>query len=555
VSVARWYRRPLPARSGAGVALAALLALGALSCGGSGDRPDSEASAPLTTAPLADEGDPTPGGTLVMGIDAESNGWDPARSNFAMAGSMVASAIYDTLLAFDENRELVPNLAESVTPNADGTVWTIRVRDGVVFHDGTPFDAAAVKQNIDARLASPIASRSLQPVREAVVVDDRTVEVRMNTPWFGYDYTLAAQGGFMAAPATLTREDGPSKPVGTGPFRFVSWTPGSSLRVERNPDYWKTDDAGTRLPYLDAIEFRVLTDPKAREAALRAGDVQMIQTSSVESIRAFQGLDGYDTVVDLANFEVIVMLNQGKPPFDNDDARRAVVLATDQQAVVEIMGAGVLEAATGPFSANERWFVADTGYPAHDPEAARQAVEAYKAATGAPELAFTLRATAGDDVERVATILQEQWAQVGIRAEVVPVEQSSYINEVVVGNYEAAMFRQFSYVFPDSNYIFWHSSTAAGPGQVSINFTQTRVPALDAALDAARSTDDRDELLELYATAQRELNAELPYVWLYHQAWALLAQERVNGLGPAASGGFARTDGKPWWSEVWIASG
>ncbi|WP_334141464.1 ABC transporter substrate-binding protein [Rhabdothermincola sp.] len=528
-----------------------VLVLSACSGDGGGER----STPTLAPGPVSDEGTPRAGGRLIVGIDAESNGWDPARSNFALAGSMVASSIYDTLLAFDENRQLVPNLAESVTPNEDGTVWTIRIRDGVVFHDGTPFDAAAVKQNIDARLASPIASQSLQPIREVVVIDDHTAEVRMRTPWFGYDYTLAAQGGFMAAPSTLTGQDGPSKPVGTGPFRFVSWEPGSAITVERNGDYWKRDADGVQLPYLDGITFRVLTDPTARAAALRAGDVQMIQTSDIETIRDFQRRSEYDTAIDLANFEAIVMLNQGRPPFDNEAARRAVVLATDRDAVVETIGAGVLRPAVGPFSDVEEWYVEDTGYPDHDPEAARRELERYKAETGASELAFTLRATAGDEVERVATILQAQWAQVGIRATVVPVEQASYINEVVVGNYEAAMFRQFSYVFPDSNYIFWHSSTAKGPGQVSINFTQTRSSALDAALDAARATNDPAELRRLYETAQRELNAQLPYVWLYHQAWALIAQARVNGLDIPASGGFARTDGKPWWSQVWLAEG
>ncbi len=529
--------------------LAVVLVISACSSSSDGDR----STQTLAPGSVSDEGTPRAGGRLIVGIDAESNGWDPARSNFAMAGSMVASAIYDTLLAFDENRRLVPNLAESVTPNEDGTVWTIRVRHGVVFHDGTPFDAAAVKQNIDARLASAIASQSLQPIREVVVVGDRTVEVRMRTPWFGYDYTLAAQGGFMAAPVTLTSQDGPSKPVGTGPFRFVSWEPGNAITVERNPGYWKRDASGVPLPYLDGITFRVLTDPTARVAALRAGDVQMIQTSDVETIRDLQGRPQYDTAVDMANFEAIVMLNQGRPPFDNDAARRAVALATDHDAVVETIGAGVLRPATGPFSEGEEWYVADTGYPSYDPEGARRELERYRSETGASELAFTLRATAGDEMERVAAILQAQWAQVGIRATVMPVEQASYINEVVVGNYDAAMFRQFSYVFPDSNYIFWHSSTARGPGQVSINFTQTRSPALDAALDAARATNDPVELRRLYETAQRELNAQLPYVWLYHQAWALIAQARVNGLDIPASGGFARTDGKPWWSQIWLA--
>lgn len=371
--------------------VAVLLLISACSGSSDGDR----STQTLAPGSVSDEGTPKAGGRLIVGIDAESNGWDPARSNFAMAGSMVASAIYDTLLAFDANRQLVPNLAESVTPNEDGTVWTIRIRDGVVFHDGTSFDAAAVKQNIDARLASPIASQSLQPIREVVVVDDRTAEVRMRTPWFGYDYTLAAQGGFMAAPATLTSQDGPSKPVGTGPFRFVSWEPGNAITVERNPGYWKRDPSGVPLPYLDGITFRVLTDPTARAAALRAGDVQMIQTSDVETIRELQGRPQYDTAVDVANFEAIVMLNQGRPPFDNDAARRAVALATDHDAVVETIGAGVLRPATGPFSEGEEWYVADTGYPSYDPEGARRELERYRSETGASELAFTLRAKIG----------------------------------------------------------------------------------------------------------------------------------------------------------------
>src|SRR5690606_24149257 len=126
---------------------------------------------------------------------------------WSLDGNLIGSAIFDTLLTFDENRQLVPALATSVTPNADGTVWTITVREGVTFHDGTPFDAAVVKANIDKRKSNPITGGALAPIGEVVVVDPKTVEVRMSTPWFGYDYTLAAQGGYMESLGQLSSPD------------------------------------------------------------------------------------------------------------------------------------------------------------------------------------------------------------------------------------------------------------------------------------------------------------------------------------------------------------
>ena len=121
----------------------------------------------------------------------------------------------------------MPRLAESVTPNADGTVWTIKLRPSVTFHDGTPMDAAAVKANIDARKAVPITGDSIKQIDEVIVVDTLTAEVQMSTPWFGYDYTLAAQAGYMVAPSLIGQPDAMQKAIGTGPFELDgSWSPG-----------------------------------------------------------------------------------------------------------------------------------------------------------------------------------------------------------------------------------------------------------------------------------------------------------------------------------------
>src|SRR5690606_7156493 len=142
-------------------------ALVAIGCGGDDSSSSSQTNQANQGAPT-DEGPPVDGGTLRVAVGADIDGLNPIQGRWSLEGNLIGSSIYDGLVTFDENRQLVPRLAESVTPNADGTVWTIKVREGVSFHDGTPFDAAAVKANLDARKAVAISGDALRNLQEVV---------------------------------------------------------------------------------------------------------------------------------------------------------------------------------------------------------------------------------------------------------------------------------------------------------------------------------------------------------------------------------------------------
>ena len=307
------------------VAVAVVLAMVAAACGSSNDN--SSADAPPTT--VLDEGTPTPGGTLKVGITADQDGYNATSARWDPIGNLVGSTIYDSLMKFDADRKLQPNLAESVTSNADGTVWTITMRPNVNFHDGTPADAAAVKLNIDTRKADPLAGTALDPIQEVVVTGPLTAEVRMKQPWFGYDATLAAQGGYLVAPATINDTSADAKPIGTGPFEFKSWSRGDSFKVVRNDSYWQSGK-----PYLEGIDFKIVPDQTALMSAVRSGDVDMVMTDDASSIKTLRSASDLRSIEDVNAETAYVQMNEAAAPFDNIHARRALAVR-DRPAVAD----------------------------------------------------------------------------------------------------------------------------------------------------------------------------------------------------------------------------
>jgi peptide/nickel transport system substrate-binding protein len=543
-------RRPsVASRAATFVAVITALALVAMGCSSSdSDTSTGDQSQQVNQGAPVDEGPPQDGGTLRVAVGAEIDGLYPVEARWSLEGNLIGSSIYDTLLTFDEDRNLVPRLAESMTPNDDGTVWTITLRPNVTFHDGTPFDGAAVKANIDARKAVAITGTALAPIQEVVVVDPLTVEVRMSTPWFGYDYTVAAQGGYMVAPSLIGADDAMQRAIGTGPFQLDgSWSPGTPVNVTRNDNYW--GDA----PHLDGIQFRALLDQTSRKAALESGDVDVIFTQDPATVQEFRSKDGYVQVEDFAAEETFVMLNVAEPPFDNLNARQALAYATDPDAINAAVGGNIQEVADQPYTEDEDYFVTDSGYPGYDPAAAEEAVQRYKEETGESSLSFTLKTPSSNQQKSEAELLQAQWAAVGIEAGLDQAEQATFLADTFGGNFQAAMFRNFAYVNPDSNYIFWHSSYAKEPGGFGgINFGQIRSDAIDGALETARRTSDTAQRTEEYQNVVRAINEELPYIWIYHGVWGLAATDQVGGLTVPQGLGFARQDAKPWWPQIWL---
>lgn len=492
-------------------------------------------------APPADAGvPPREGGVLSMALAAESDGFDPTRFGFNPSGLLVASTVYDPLAVWQEGR-VVPWLAESIEADPTSTVWTIRLRSGVRFHDGLPLDADALRANLEASRANRLLGPAYSPIRDVAVTGPLEVRLTMAAPWPAFANLLTSQFGYVASPAAVGTEAGAKKPVGTGPFRFEEWLPGKRLTVTRNADYWRPGE-----PHLDRIEFSVVGDAFSRQRALQGGEVDALVTDDADAIAAAEHA-GLPTGVGLDTVS-FVTLNTLIPPFDDERARRAVALATDRDALVAAESSGLLEPAVSPFPSDNPWCTRDTGAVPYDPEAARALAAGYEADNGSP-LAFALLVPTDPVDERVAAQLQAQWAKVGIQVDLEPDPGPAVAMALVGGRYQAGLHRLRPPADPDVLYDWFHAGPASlGKG---LNLSRIEDPELDRLLDAGRTTTDADARRAAYEQFVRRLNEVVPFVWLYATPGAVVTTGDVHGtqslLDPQ------RQLSAPWASTVWLA--
>jgi len=506
---------------------------------------------------------PQSGGTMVYALNAETNGWNPATSQWAIPSLEVSLAIFDKLAAFDDTGKVQGYLAESIKPNADFTSWTIKIRPGIKFHNGELLDAAAVKANLDAFKKSGLTQGAVNFQKPddqggVVIVDPLTVTVNMSQPWSTYPTVLTAQVGTIAAPAQLADEKGALNPIGTGPFIFDKWEPNKSLKVKRNPSYWR---AG--YPLLDGIEFQPITDNQARGAALRSGDVQGLESFAPSLLNEFRDGD------DASNFrilrdprseveEALVMMNLSTEPFKDPLARKALIEATDQQAIVNLLDdKGRLDPAVGAFGSNSPWYV-DTDYPKFDLEAAKKAVADYTAKAGKP-LTFELQGVPEPEVQKVEAALQQQWLAAGIQVgNINNLEQPALIQKVIGGDYQATLWRQFGAASPDGEYVWWHGANAHDPGQgLSLNMARNKDPELDKALDAYRAGEDVTKQKEQVAIVEKRQALDMPYAWLYHGDSVIITTLNVHDMTkydlPSGDKGLGQVNLLHPWYQVWLS--
>jgi ABC-type transport system substrate-binding protein len=540
------------------VAVALLLVLVASACGSS---PTSSSDTQGGNEGVVEEtsGAQT-GGTLVYGLEAESDGWNPSNSKWAPSGLMVARAVFDTLTAYDADLNAQPFLAETLTPNADYTQWTIRLRPNITLHNGRPVDSEVVKANFEYLKASTLTSSAFEPVESFDTSGPRDVVVNMNRPWVNYPFSLATQIGVVSDPEWLASEV-KDHPIGTGPFVFQQWVPDSKLIVTKNANYWQTDEQGTRLPYLDEVEFRPLPDNDSRSASLEAGGIDAMMTSDPNQILKFKQLaekDEFQVFNDVSGetAESFIQLNTMAPPFDDPDARRALALATDTKAYVDVQTGGLNEPARGPFAPSSPWYT-DTTYPEHDKQAAKELVEQVKARHDG---AFTFRILGGSDASSLSglQLLQDQWREVGIDAQITPSEQAKLITDVALGNYQATAWRQFDSPHPLGDSIWWHPNTAKPVGEIALNFARNKDARIGAALDAARETPDKEQEKLLYQQVQDYLAEDIPYIWLYHTQISVIAAPSlvnvVNYTLPTGQRGIELQGGSHPLYQVWRRS-
>lgn len=502
------------------------LALFAAACGG-GDDDTAEPEESTPDGTTATTLTPEPGGQLVFGLTLESIGWQPAASLWDPPGYIVAQAMFDRLTAYDAEGEIRPYLAEAIEPNDDYTEWTITLRPGVNFHDGTPLDADALVTHFENMQASLIWGPSLGPVETVEPTGDLEVLVTMSEPFSTFPHLLSAQPGYVASPGTYADPEGSINPVGTGPFVFEEWDIGERLAVTRNDDYWREG-----FPLLDSIEFKVIPDSTERRRALETGDVDIMETNAADDIADLENrLSDWVTYLDSdgEGTEMTALLNTAVLPFSDPNARLAVAHGIDKEAVATDVYAGRFDPANGPFQEGSPWFQG-VEFPSFDVDEARRLADAYEAEHGEP-ISFTIEISLDPFELRVAQEIQSQMERVGITVDVksVPAQQTTI--DVAVGAFQMNVTNLlWGSQHPDREYFTLHSSNSAPLDEIALAITRMENPTIDAALEESRTTTELSPQVEAWKTVQEQLASDSAFIFLVHNEVGEIAEERVKSV-------------------------
>jgi peptide/nickel transport system substrate-binding protein len=518
------------------------------------------------------------GGKLVVAGEAETaNPWTPANMNCDSFCQMRARTFYDPLVVVNEDLEVEPFLAESVEANADSTEFTIKLREGITFHDGEPFNADAAMDNINRNFTSLLIGAALKDIAKnddgtvkMEKVDDYTFKVFTGLngdpsnpiAWPLFPYYLGAQAGLMASPKWLADVDAgnadPTQAVGTGPFTLDSYAPGDKLIVKKNPDYWVTDDNGTALPYLDEIEFRVIVDSQVRSEALKSGDVNMIATSDslvVGTLRD-EGEFGYVNQDQFSETNYILM-NLTKPYLADQSVRCALTQAIDKEDYNNVVLAGYGTPSNQMFTPGQEGYIeGDNGTPPYDPEAAAAAIAEWEAANG--DLTINYSTTPTSTNLATAQYLADVWGQIGVDVTIDQIEQSELINNALFGApaFDAFGWRNHAGLFVDQQFYWWHSSAAADPGELALNFGRLRDPEIDKLLEQSRSESDENARRDLAEQINQRFASQCFTIPLTSTQWGVFYDDSVNNIGRApipGGGGFMR-DGAGFPGQVWLTA-
>jgi peptide/nickel transport system substrate-binding protein len=514
----------------------------------------------VDNAPPDDPGPPVYGGTISVALEAETNNWLPGRGAFAEPGVHVALAIYDPLVRRAHDGTLRPYLAESIAPNEDHTVWTLRLRPDVTFHDGTVLDAEAIKWNFDTlhKRAGSNTYGAVRDVDAVVVIDSLTVEYHLSKGIVAFPDLLIGAIGWPFSPTAALRygEDAGMRPVGTGPFRFVSWRRDDRLIVERNPDYWQPG-----LPYLDRIVFRPIPDEDSRLASLVTRDVDAMHSlrqSIVAQVRRTRDIHRYEFTGNNGGGSIF---NTQRPPVDDARIRRSLALALHQESLIEVLGgADITPPKTQWFSEASPWYSAHvaSAWPDSNLDEARALLREYMddparsdgKPVGAP-VAIDYMCPPDPSLMEYSQMHQAFWRGIGYQVRLRQVEQATQIQIVFAADYMVTCWRMSGEADP---YIIL--SNAFGPPEIQpLNFTNFTHPVIDGALETLRTETAFEPRYAATERIMKLFTEQVPNLWAGATPIVVAVRPELRNIT-----GWRFPDGTPGegipgsgvtWGQVW----
>jgi peptide/nickel transport system substrate-binding protein len=450
---------------------------------------------------------PRRGGTIRVGLNADPPNMDPHQSTAAV-DRQVFQNLFDKLVDINQDLEIVPMLATSWTISENGRVYTFRLRPGVVFHDGTPFNGEAVKYNFDRMMDRTFASPRFSEVNlvtNVQVVDNLTVRFTLEKPYSPFLSILADRAGMMVSP-TAARQVGKGfslQPVGAGPYRFVEKRPQERIVLERFDRHWDRSGGNAQQ-----IIYRPFTDENARLANLRAGELDIIDAvapAEVPKLRTDPQLRMAERV-GLGWQGMWIQVESGI--FSNKALRQALNASIDRRTLVRVVFGETAEPGNGPFPPGmfTHSITANSRVPERNLDLARQKLREGGQPNG---FSFTLKVTPGRTPQQVAQVIQSMAGEVGIRVNIEIVEFGALLSQLDAHRFEASLLGWSGRPDPDANiYGFF----VTGGGLNNSAYANSRV---DALMDAARILTTPDQRRRAYADVMNVLNDDLPYLFLW----------------------------------------
>ena len=471
---------------------------------------------------------------------------DPQNSNYNADFSSM-EGVFERLISFDENMGLKPQLATEWSSNEDATQFTLKLREGVMFHDGTPFNAAAAKVNIE-RLADQsqnLAKNSLFGMVDSVEApDDTTIVINLETPFGAMINTLAHPAVVMHSPDSLADGADVSKnPVGTGPFKFDKWVPGEELRVVRNDDYWDSE-----WPKVDSVTFYPVVENATRVSMMLSDEVQFIYALPAELAEKVESSDDYE-VLRVEGLSVwTAAMNMNKEHFQDKRVRQAFNLVVDKQAFLQVVYSGNGSIPDSPLAPNTQFHETQEPALATDVEKARSLMEEAGYGDG---FDVTIWAANSSTNVRMLQFLKQQLSQIKVNANIVPLEGATR-SEKLFGSNVDPKTEEYDLSLggwsPSTGDADWHlrpvyATEGFIPKMYNMSFYSNEI--VDQAVKDALVTADPDARAEAYSRAQKQIWEDQPAIFLS-------VSEELAGRKKGLTGMIKMPDGTMQYSHVAI---
>ncbi|WP_299905873.1 ABC transporter substrate-binding protein [uncultured Paracoccus sp.] len=471
--------------------------------------------------------------TLRIGLESDPDALDPDKSR-TFVGRIVFTALCDKLLDVTPELELTGQLATDWTVSEDGLTIDMTLREGVTFHDGTPFDGEAVKANIERSQTLPDSVRQseVSSITSVEVVDPTHIKLHLSAPDAPLLAQLADRSGMMLSPASF-EGDVAANPVCSGPFKFKSRVAQDRIELEKYDGYWNAEAIE-----LDGVSYLPIPDSTVRLANLQSGDLDLINRLAATDVPAVEGNPNFAFAKATGlGYQGITFNTQNGAMADNPfgkeaKLREALSLAIDREAINQVVFAGLNAAASQSVSAVSPYFDPAFPVPARDVEKAKALLAEAGLEGGATlEMQFPNR----PENQQVVQMIQAMAAEAGITIKLTAKEFASMLSDQAAGNFQSSQVGWSGRIDPDGN-IYGFVTTDGG-----FNDGKYSNPEVDRLLAEARATSDEAKRKELYHQANVILMTDLPLFYLYNEAWLYGLSNKVQGF-TAMSDGMIRLE-------------